>query len=88
MERRVIVSVGCAEGEKVVGRLGAGAAKELKFEVAVGCVQSDGHGCWTSWSVAEQNWLMVCNDADGGQVLGVWLVLLLGCGCAGRGFLV
>lgn len=43
---RVIVGVGCAEGEKVVGRLGTGAAEEFKFEVAVSCVQRDGHGCW------------------------------------------
>lgn len=46
VEGRVIVGVGCAEGEKVVGRLGAGAAEEFKFEVAVGCMQCDGHDSW------------------------------------------
>jgi hypothetical protein len=45
MEGRVIVGVGCAKGEKVVGRLWAGAAEELEFEIAVGCVQRDCHDC-------------------------------------------
>jgi hypothetical protein len=45
VERRVIVGVGCTEGEEVVGCLGAGAAEELEFEVAVGCVQRDCHCC-------------------------------------------
>lgn len=46
VEGRVIIGVGCAEGEEVVRRLGTCAAKELEFEVAVGRVQRDGHVGW------------------------------------------
>lgn len=46
VEGRVIIGVGCAEGEEVVRRLGTGAAEELELEVAMGCVQRDGHVGW------------------------------------------
>lgn len=46
VEGRVIIGVGCAEGEEVVRRLGTGAAEELELEVAMGRVQRDGHVGW------------------------------------------